>query len=194
MLKSGEGNAATAGFESERPAPSARLGVGHRDARLQRIERRTRFVHRPGGPRELQQRDPGESLTHDRPAVAATNNRRVADVVARLERAPDVVAAAPEIPRSAHGARWHELFDRNDAPPRLGGRFPPPPHAEVGRRSDADIVDRAVRQTFFECPQHRPDVGFRASILGAAGFPERTVHERRDGGWLMRRGDSRPAR
>ena len=74
VLQAGERDPAAPAFERERASPAAGFGVGDGDVRRDGLQCGRRFVHRARRPRKLQQRDAGELLADERPAVAAADD------------------------------------------------------------------------------------------------------------------------
>ena len=132
-------NPAASRFEHQRAAPAAGLRVGDHARRSQDVERGRRFVHRPRRPRPLQQGDARELLAHDRPAVAAPDHGGAAERVAARERAK--VRGPIRHTRCASCSALHGAYRSTGTTASCDRRLqrrPPPPRAEVDRRSDAD--------------------------------------------------------
>jgi hypothetical protein len=138
VLQPGRGNGAPPRLEHQRPSPAARLGVGQHDRRLERVERGAGFVHRARRPGPLEQRDAGQLLADERPAVAAADHGVLADVAAGLERSPGRVTLPPDLAATLERAERRERLDRLDGLRRAAQRVPPAPGPEVRRRADAD--------------------------------------------------------
>ncbi len=155
VLQAGGGYPATTAFEHDRASPSACFGVGQRGRRADRVERRARLVHRPRGPRPLQQGDAGEFVPNDRPAVAAV------DPAPPRAKSSLLQSARRRACRSRH-SRLEPRRASSDANASTAGapRGPASPtmgchhrlRAEVRGGSDADVLERAFRQLVPRAP------------------------------------------
>ena len=124
---------------------------------------------------------PASSLSDDRPAVAALDDRRAPQLVAPPQRPPHRVARrARHRSTATRSSSAGERFDgRRVVRIRpANDRMPPPSRPEIGRRPDADELQLTLGHAALERPEHRPDILLGATLAAVAA---------------RRRGERRPA-